>query len=565
MIVICTRCQAKFKVADEKVGPRGAKVRCSRCQDVFLVHRDLGTMPVAGGAPAVAPPRPARVMPNVELEVAPAGRPAPDDPFAAALARPGPSSPAPGGPAADPFGAPGAGTPFAAPQSVAAAGADPFPGPAGDPFAPAAPDPFAPAASRGARARADDPFAAIADPFAAVVTPRAQPSRGSDLPVTDLSALLGHAPAGASAPPRSPAPPPMPGAGAGLEIADRTPAPAASTVAPAELDFSGDFDLAAEPAGAPSPDLGGGPGADLALEDRTTPGPARGIRAAGSELPAPDDPLPAPDPAPAAAAEIGFADPSEVTFYSGGDDGALALATEPTPAPSPDAPAAPPVPPAAAGAATSARSSSPRAVATAEAEDAAAAGLARIPGGRGARLRAVAVNAVALAALLVVALAFRVVWRGEAGAGASALRPSAVLGALAREGARTAALATEGVTSGLYDRANAPPVLFVRGEVVSHAAAPVGGVTVDVEIVRDGRVIARGAAPAGAIPTAEELYGSADAPALEVLSATVRGRAPAAIRPGERVAFLVAIGDVPAELAGASVRVAARPGAGAAR
>ena len=38
MIVTCTKCQAKFRVADEKIGPRGAKVRCSKCQTVFLVR-----------------------------------------------------------------------------------------------------------------------------------------------------------------------------------------------------------------------------------------------------------------------------------------------------------------------------------------------------------------------------------------------------------------------------------------------------------------------------------------------------------------------------------------------
>jgi predicted Zn finger-like uncharacterized protein len=42
MIVICTRCQARFRVADEKIGPRGAKVRCSKCQTIFVVHRSVG-------------------------------------------------------------------------------------------------------------------------------------------------------------------------------------------------------------------------------------------------------------------------------------------------------------------------------------------------------------------------------------------------------------------------------------------------------------------------------------------------------------------------------------------
>ena len=52
MIVHCTSCQAKFRIADEKIGPRGAKARCSRCQTVFAVHRDLGAMPLPDGEPA---------------------------------------------------------------------------------------------------------------------------------------------------------------------------------------------------------------------------------------------------------------------------------------------------------------------------------------------------------------------------------------------------------------------------------------------------------------------------------------------------------------------------------
>jgi len=41
MIVVCTSCSARFRVADEKVGPRGAKLRCSKCQTVFTVQREI--------------------------------------------------------------------------------------------------------------------------------------------------------------------------------------------------------------------------------------------------------------------------------------------------------------------------------------------------------------------------------------------------------------------------------------------------------------------------------------------------------------------------------------------
>ncbi|MFC1654214.1 DUF3426 domain-containing protein [Myxococcota bacterium] len=37
MIVECSQCQTKFKIADEKITPRGVKVRCSKCKHMFVV------------------------------------------------------------------------------------------------------------------------------------------------------------------------------------------------------------------------------------------------------------------------------------------------------------------------------------------------------------------------------------------------------------------------------------------------------------------------------------------------------------------------------------------------
>jgi predicted Zn finger-like uncharacterized protein len=39
MIVQCNACQAKFKIADEKVTPKGVKVRCTRCKNMFVVRK----------------------------------------------------------------------------------------------------------------------------------------------------------------------------------------------------------------------------------------------------------------------------------------------------------------------------------------------------------------------------------------------------------------------------------------------------------------------------------------------------------------------------------------------
>jgi hypothetical protein len=77
-------------------------------------------------------------------------------------------------------------------------------------------------------------------------------------------------------------------------------------------------------------------------------------------------------------------------------------------------------------------------------------------------------------------------------------------------------------------------------------------------------VIARGEAVAGAIPTAEELYAASDAAALAAAAAIARARAPAEVRPGDAVPFLVAIGDAPPDLEGASLRIDVAPAGGAA-
>ncbi len=40
MIVECSRCSTKFKIADEKVTDRGVKVRCSKCKHLFMVKKN---------------------------------------------------------------------------------------------------------------------------------------------------------------------------------------------------------------------------------------------------------------------------------------------------------------------------------------------------------------------------------------------------------------------------------------------------------------------------------------------------------------------------------------------
>jgi len=502
MIVICTRCQAKFRVADERIGPRGARVRCSKCQTVFAVHRDLGSIPSeAASPPAPAPAaRPALV---VDLEP-PRSPPRPGPP----AARPAPAQrgepprvPPPLAPAAD--------DPFAA----AVASDDPFaPAVRGDPFPSSAPDdPFASASSPPPPAAAGgdaDPFASPAsllaqasDPFAASVTPRAA-SHGAGataLPVTDLSDLLGEAtPASLRTPPRLP---------------------------PTAFDS-----------------LGGDDGPGIALEERLTPPPVPpGAGTFG-------EPEPPPPPAgfePGAFSAVSDPHAFDPAERDGGptDEPSLALATdpshaEPIPAPRPAYRAAAGPQPAVA--------SPPPAQLPEPPPD-------RIPGGRAARARSLAVNAAALAVLLLVAFALLAAWRAGGKLELASLRPAAVLEAL--RGGPAATFAAERVSSGIYERELGPPVLYVRGVASSRAPAPVRALRVRVEVVRGERVIARGEALAGAVPTPEELHRAADGAALAAAMRAAEARRPREIRGGDAVPFLVVIADHPADLAGAALRV----------
>jgi predicted Zn finger-like uncharacterized protein len=487
MIVTCTRCQSKFRVADEKVGPRGVKVRCSRCQTVFPVRRET-----PGEATAVTP---GQLRPQVPPPLPP--RPTSSAPLDLDLEQDG----ARPGPAPDPFAAqdpfaprPSAPDPFAA---SSAAAPDPFArGDAAAPDAPshpaASPDPFGPASSLSQPA--------LADPFVASVVPRGAPPGGGGPPVTDLSDLLG-----ASTPARPAAPPPE-------EPAPETP-----------------FGSVGEEG--------------LSLEERTTPPPLhQPLRDVGG-----GDPF----GAPGAFGELDLGSSSQIESAAVpalavgfGEAGSFAEEAAPRRAVAPRSSAP--------------RSSAPRGhapPATAPLEDPVDVA-ERIRRRRGARLRSIAVNAVSLSVLVLAALAIVLVFRGEAPLD-RALRPSAILGALGRGPPGT--VAAVDLSNGLYERARGAPVLFVRGRVVSRAAAPLGRVRVAVEVVREGEVLAHGDALAGALPTPEELHGADDAAALALLATSLEARAARSIPPGESVPFLVAIAEYPADLSGATVRVTATP------
>lgn len=67
MIIQCAQCRTRFRIPDEKVGERGAKVRCTRCQHTFRVMRESSEPQEASLPPEAPPPPPASPPPLANL------------------------------------------------------------------------------------------------------------------------------------------------------------------------------------------------------------------------------------------------------------------------------------------------------------------------------------------------------------------------------------------------------------------------------------------------------------------------------------------------------------------
>ena len=82
MIVTCEQCQARFKLADEKIKTEGTKVRCSKCQSIFTVFPPppAPAEPEAADAtpPAAAAEPPAEPGPPATEPEQPANEPLPE-------------------------------------------------------------------------------------------------------------------------------------------------------------------------------------------------------------------------------------------------------------------------------------------------------------------------------------------------------------------------------------------------------------------------------------------------------------------------------------------------------
>ncbi|HET8725549.1 MAG TPA: zinc-ribbon domain-containing protein [Anaeromyxobacteraceae bacterium] len=450
MIIACSACSARFRIADEKVGPQGARVRCSRCGHLFTVRPP---------EPVPAPP-PAFGLAAQQAEREPTG-----------------TGGWPTG-ALDLDGTPSVDPPSSAGQSLSA---DPFAAFAGiaagapaTPVAPETPSPVAavPPAPPGPE---PTPVFTVGDP-------------GQDLgglPVTDLSALerTGAVPIPAPLPPE--------------------PTPAT--------------------------------GADLALEDRTPQGGSiRGAGAAWSRPEATQAVAVGPDGF--QEVDLREASPSEPGFdalETGATQETALPPPAPTPTPRPAASAAAPSPaatPGQPGVPSSASQTPPAAVVAIEATE----GRRLQP----ARVRAAAMNVLSLAALLLVTVGIVAWWRGDS--------PAAVL---RWPWSRPAgAVEVTQVSSGVYEGPRGMPVLFVRGAVRAGDAPVTGPVAVRVALSRGGRPIATAVAPAGAVPSPEDVAVVASPEDLGRLTASMQARAPTRLEARAEAPFLVLLpapdGDV---------------------
>jgi len=92
VIAACPQCSTRYRLAREKIGPQGARIRCSKCQTIFRVQSPEGappTPPEARSSPISPEARPAPPAPRPEA-------PAPKvTPRPAAPAAPPPPPPAP--------------------------------------------------------------------------------------------------------------------------------------------------------------------------------------------------------------------------------------------------------------------------------------------------------------------------------------------------------------------------------------------------------------------------------------------------------------------------------------
>lgn len=490
MVVQCTSCQARFRIADDKVTERGVRVRCTSCKNVFQVKK-----------PGAADAGPAAPGPGSTMELSALD--------AAALARPAPrAAPAPGPPPRSPAPV----RPATAPISPAGRPAPP-PVPAVRP-APARPVARAPAAPSSARRLETDDLFGMSE-------------LTGDSPMSLENAI---APAARPAPPKAPPPRPAPIAKPAarpmpsfddieLEVDDTPPPPPPPARAPASRRTRG------PPRPPPSLEAPEEPAAPAPVEDDPF---AAALAATPSPPPPPDDlfeePAPPPPPEPAAPADEASAvklgafktqlkDPFEGMNLGLEGTGAIELSTTPPPPPpkkpAAEKPAPPPPEPV---------REEPQVPYSASRE----------------------VVSSALTGLVGAALAVSVVL----GAAFSDDTSSGWLGF----GAGGDIVATR-VVSGLYDTAGSKPVFYVRGRVENRSKKQRGPVRVIAELVADSGVDAHAEAIAGAEPTPEAVFELRTPAEAEKLNRSLeQSDVERRVSPGGSLPFFAVIADPPGDL-----------------
>lgn len=244
MIVLCPSCQAKFKLADEKVTAKGVKIRCSKCTAVFTVRPD-GSAVIAGEAapkPPVPSAPPATKAPPAAKPGPVAGKAGFDSFDLGEFAEVSTKSHVPKGPPP-----PAAPKPAPLPQKAAvpkpAAPKSPVDDDLSGFFSAGVDKPPPAAAPKPPVKRPPPPAAAANDPFASI--PPAPPRKAKASP-SPASGGDGLDDLFASAPPPQPKPSPAPPKRPAAPVARRPavpPPPPPSGDGGENLDFGGDIEL----------------------------------------------------------------------------------------------------------------------------------------------------------------------------------------------------------------------------------------------------------------------------------------------------------------------------------
>ena len=548
MIVTCPQCQTRFRIPDDKVTPKGVKVRCTRCRHTFRVSRPAE--PAAASADPFAqfgPPdalseldkTPARGTPAAALgvQVEPAGPPPADDfdvdveaPDARRAALP-----------ADPAWASAA---------LPTAEHAPAPPPPPPPPLPARRDPE-PAPESGALARGDG---------------HPGSDEGLDLPAADSGGLeldsgspqsswQGSLESGLELPPASP--------GSELDFGDldltgSMPVPSPPPPSDRALDFDAFAGAPAAPTRTPT-----SPGHRREPAERSDPGLER-------------TPRPAPLVPPSGRTPTGelfgkSATPLDEEPFPVGpgaqdstaERAALFEMPEPPPAPAPAAPASlladvpdavPDVPeaPAPTPAGLAPVVSVPIGRVTRPPTAAGVLGLEeRRELGRARRVSAAVVNVGIAALLLLVLAAVGNVYVNEGRLDWGALSPRrwASLFVPPR------GIVTLDVSNGLYETRGGRPLAYVRGRVENRGDRP-GQVRVRAELWDGSQLLGSAEGLAGILPTPEEMVEAGTRRDVEALRARLQQGAPL-LAPGLGTDFVVLFDEPPAELTGLRLKVSA--------